>query len=480
MIEERIKNLCQVDYESRIMIMDRGDLDVGIFDCEHFLTGCGYRVIRTVDNEWLRYLYETQIKGTKNKYAVLLTSGQVVPYDIQKAFYQVELSLAALYPRLDPMTLKEYPLDLELIDFSYDDYFGKRKDSRETQAFIKHQAFSKEAITRYLRYAEAFHTMKAKAASSWEDWLRIAKTGAALSYYAAANGNAREDDEANEAFQTFLMDGYQKLSSISSKYTPSILPKTWDLIAKSKTALIVMDGMSLFDFEVFRRSDWPFQYNYGASFALIPTITSVSRQALIAGKYPSQLENPFYLSKEESGFYAAAAEHGFSKNNAYYGRGYEADPGPFARLAVIVINDIDDMVHGQLQGRQGMLQDVQLLSKTGKLQALIRRLMDQGFTVYMTADHGNTECIGTGALKRSGVETETKSRRMIVLKDYGEASEDLRARTIQFPGYYLDKSYQYFICKDKTSFDGPGKQVMTHGGMTIDEVIVPFIRITGE
>ena len=207
MIEERIKNLCQVDYESRIMIMDRGDLDVGIFDCEHFLTGCGYRVIRTVDNEWLRYLYETQIKGTKNKYAVLLTSGQVVPYDIQKAFYQVELSLAALYPRLDPMTLKEYPLDLELIDFSYDDYFGKRKDSRETQAFIKHQAFSKEAITRYLRYAEAFHTMKAKAASSWEDWLRIAKTGAALSYYAAANGNAREDDEANEAFQTCLMDG---------------------------------------------------------------------------------------------------------------------------------------------------------------------------------------------------------------------------------------------------------------------------------
>ena len=127
-----------------------------------------------------------------------------------------------------------------------------------------------------------------------------------------------------------------------------------------------------------------------------------------------------------------------------------------------------------------MLQDVRLLSQSDKLQCLIRRLVKLGFDVYITADHGNTECIGTGALKRTGVETETKSKRMIVLKDFAEISDNLKQRTVKFPGYYLDKNYHYFICKEKTSFDMDGKQVMTHGGMTIDEVIVPFIHITGE
>jgi bisphosphoglycerate-independent phosphoglycerate mutase (AlkP superfamily) len=66
-----------------------------------------------------------------------------------------------------------------------------------------------------------------------------------------------------------------------------------------------------------------------------------------------------------------------------------------------------------------MLQEVTLLSKSRKLQTLINRLIDRGFTVYITADHGNTECTGIGSLKRTGVETETKSKRMIVLKDFG-------------------------------------------------------------
>lgn len=480
MLQERIRKLCALDYESRIMITDREDFCAEIFDYERHLTSCGYMVIRSKDTEWLRFIYETQIKNESTKVAILITDDQYIPYDIRKAFFQVEISLATVFPRLNSSVLRTHSLDIDVIEFSYDEYFGRHQNASDTEVFIEEKAFSKDSIQRYLRYAEAFLDMEVKNASTWEDWVQIAKQSAALSYHAAVNGLQRNDEELNQTFCEFLLDGYQKLSSVTSKKTPSILPKTWDLIAKNKAALIVMDGMSLFDFEVFRRSLWPFHYEYEGSFALIPTITSISRQALIAGKYPSQLDNPFSLSKEESGFYKAAEEHGYPRGKSFYGRGYDADPGPFARLVTIIINDIDDMVHGQLQGRQGMLQDVRLLSQSEKLQGLIRRLMKQGFDVYITADHGNTECIGAGALKRTGVETETKSKRMIVLKDFAEISESLKQRATEFPGYYLDKSYHYFICKEKTSFDADGKQVMTHGGMTIDEVIVPFIHITGE
>ena len=479
-MEERIRKLLSLDYESRIMIMDRDCFGMQIYDYERLLTSSGFTVIRVKNHEWLRFIYESQIKGSDDRYAIISAPDQYVPYDIRKAFYQVEIRLSSLYPRLNQTVLEQYPFDIEAIDYSYDEYYGKSQDYSDTRFFVEQTALSKQTLTRYIRYAEAFLNRDALKADSYEDWIGIARKNATISYYAAATGTYREDEPLNQAFFKFLMDGYQKLSSVTNRKAPSILPKTWDLIAKDKTALIVMDGMSMFDFEVFRRNDWPYRHEYEGSFALIPTITSVSRQSLIAGKYPSQLDNPFTLSREETEFYKAAEAHGFSKNKAYYGRGYDADPGPFARLVTIIVNDIDDMVHGQLQGRSGMLQEVTILSKSRKLQTLINRLIDRGFTVYITADHGNTECTGIGSLKRTGVETETKSKRMIVLKDFGEASEDLKQKTIQFPGYYLNKNYQYFICKDKTSFDARGKTVMTHGGMTVDEVIVPFIKITGE
>ena len=199
---------------------------------------------------------------------------------------------------------------------------------------------------------------------------------------------------------------------------------------------------------------------------------TIDRSVITASGYED-----FLKLMEESGFYNAASEHGYTKQQTFYARGYDALPGPLVRFAAIIINDIDDMVHGQMQGRQGMFNDVTLLAKTGKLQSLICSLLESGFSVYLTADHGNTHCVGGGSIKRTGVETETKSKRMIVLKDFAEVSDDLRDRTIVYPGYYMDKSYQYMICKGDTSFDNKGEDVMTHGGISIEEVIVPFIKI---
>ena len=135
------------------------------------------------------------------------------------------------------------------------------------------------------------------------------------------------------------------------------------------------------------------------------------------------------------------------------------------------------MVHGQFQGRIGMYNDVMLWAKQGKMQALFQRLLEKGFRVFLTSDHGNTHCIGNGNIKKLGVETETKSKRMLVLKDFADVSDELQERTFEYPGHYLDKNYQYRICKDRSSFDNKNEDVMTHGGITLEEVIVPFVEV---
>ena len=78
----------------------------------------------------------------------------------------------------------------------------------------------------------------------------------------------------------------------------------------------------------------------------------------------------------------------------------------------------------------------------------------------------------------TGVEVETKSRRMIVLRNFADkASLIEKYGLIEYPKYYLPKEYDYLICDVGDSFDAKGDDVMTHGGITLDEVVVPFIKI---
>ena len=126
-----------------------------------------------------------------------------------------------------------------------------------------------------------------------------------------------------------------------------------------------------------------------------------------------------------------------------------------------------------------MYNDIKVLADQHRLVDTVKRMIAQRFDVYISADHGNTLCTGMGKLMKTGVETETKSRRMIVLKDFAN-KDSLLAKydnLIEYPGYYMDKQFDYLICGVGDSFDAKGEQVMSHGGITIDEVIVPFIKI---
>lgn len=114
--------------------------------------------------------------------------------------------------------------------------------------------------------------------------------------------------------------------------------------------IVVMDGMSEFDWRIISQSFKGMKYEQSAVFAMVPTSTSVSRQCLLSNKYPSQLMEPWKQSKEKTEF-------------------------------------------------------------------------------------------------------------------------------VEFPKYYLSKEYDYLICDIGESLDAKGEDVMTHGGLSIDEVVVPFITI---
>lgn len=472
---ERVKRLLAIGTQHRIMVYDLENLGSKV-DYVGMLSGLGYRVVEYSDVEGFRYVYETELKTTDIRCAIIVRKELYLPYDIRQAFHEVVLSMQNVFPRLASDVLHNYMADIDLVSYTYDSVpFA----FAETKQKMDDVVFAPMNVRGFIDAEESVLIAMAQQAGGYADWIEVAKKNARLEFYAAQIGHERDQSILNNHFKNFILTRYQGLSGVVDKQVPPILPKVLDMVAGDRVALIVADGMSLFDFEVMTRYLQPFEYEYGASFALIPTTTSISRQCLLSGKYPQELENPFSLAKEESGFYEAMLSRDYTAKQVLYVRGYDAEVGDFTRFAAIVINDIDDIVHGQKQGRQGMYRDIELLAQKERLQGLIKRLMSKGFTVYLTADHGNTACMGMGSIRRLGVEVHTKSRRMMVFKSFAEVIPEVNERMFQYPGYYLNKEYRYYICKDNTSFDNKDAVVMTHGGISIEEVVVPFIKFKG-
>lgn len=332
----------------------------------------------------------------------------------------------------------------------------------------------------YLKKTAASLLEKTKSVSQYSDWFTIAEEKAQLDVMAVQYDIDVDTQEINRLFQRYALGQFGKLSQNIDKASPVLVSKAMDYMHghSDKFIVIVMDGMSEFDWKIISSSFVGQPYEKASMFAMIPSTTSVSRQCLLSGKYPSQLLEPWKQSKEKAEFINCAKSLGYSDSQIGYERGYDARFDSFVRCGAVIINDVDDMVHSQHQGRLGMFNDITVLAKQKKLLEMTQRFLAAGYDVYITSDHGNTTCTGLGKLMGTGVEVETKSRRMIVLKDFANKDGLIeKYGLIEYPKYYLPKEYDYLICDAGVSFDANGDDVMTHGGITLDEVVVPFIKI---
>jgi len=479
MISDKILTLIGAEYEKRILVYDFQLLFQKI-DYISRLKSFGFQVYYYKNSELLRLLYDDKIRYSTDKWVIIVGRKGYIPYDIMESMYEANISYEKVYPYLNSDVIKDHIVDLNLIDFAYEDIYSDISSIKETESYIVDGVYSKKNLIKYCN--EIIEQIRRENIANFdiEKWFSIADRKALVEYYAAMADDTVDTSFIEEAFKDYLFREYKYLSGTNRIDYPVILSKVLEFITKGlpKVALIVMDGMSLFDFNVMSRYWKDIEYESYHSFALIPTTTSVSRQCLLSGKMPIELINPFSLSHEEKEFSESAKKIGYQENQIQYARGYDADINIRTKCLSLIINDIDDLVHSQLQGRVGMLKSIKYLAEQGKVQNLIKRLHFEGFQVYITADHGNTLCTGIGRVAGTGIEVETKSKRMMVLKSFAETENIKQNKNmIEYPGTYLSKDYQYLVCNTGESLDDRGAIVMTHGGVSIDEVIVPFIKI---
>lgn len=466
-------------YSQKMLLIDTDNLQSATNYCEYFETQ-GFQIIRYEDDLHLRAQHEDDIYNDE-KVLIIAHEEDYIPYDIRRRFTVFNVTLHALFPNLNTAAIREEKeINYDLLSIAYKNNFDKLTSSAATKDFIKNVVNSKGTVQNYLQSLIFQLNTQANNAKTYHDWMIVSTIKSTIDVVATEYDIYTKTSHINDLFVNWVLNNYGKLSAVNDSHSPVIISRTMEFIKErsDKFVIVVMDGMSEFDWKILSNGFNGMHYDKANMFAMIPTTTSISRQCLLSNKFPSQLEEPWKQSKEKNEFFDCAISLGYTEKQIGYERGYDAEFSSFVKCAAVIINEIDDTVHGQQHGRIGMFSDINIIKKQAKLVALVKRLLSKGFDVYITADHGNTLCTGDGRLMGTGVETETKSRRMIVLKEYADKEKLIEQyNMIEYPKYYLNKDFDYLICAPGRSFDVKDETVMSHGGITVDEVIIPFITI---
>jgi hypothetical protein len=147
-------------------------------------------------------------------------------------------------------------------------------------------------------------------------------------------------------------------------------------------------------------------------------------------------------------------------------------------VAGIVVDTVDEIVHGAVLGKRGIANQIENWCDSGFVDRLFELLLAKGFDVYLTADHGNVEAIGQGRPKQ-GVAAEMRGERVRTYRNEALAaeSEAVCLGTYRMETTGLPANYVVLYAGGRSAFTLQGEQSVVHGGLSIEELLVPFIKI---
>lgn len=263
--------------------------------------------------------------------------------------------------------------------------------------------------------------------------------------------------------------------------------------------LLVLDGLSLSDWQVImpvwvkRNENWKIKTEI--LLPQVPTITSISRYALISGLLPADFADDMgHCLPEPRAWELFWSREGISQSACKLlalsiDRGVDQLPelqNPQVKFWCLIENTPDELAHNATLGAADQQSSLRLwLNPTHDqnsmaLEKLIDSSLDLGFSVFIASDHGHVEATGFGQ-PSEGLLAQTRGKRARI---YSDRLAALRVQAA-FPDTILwhndgvlPDQMAVLMPVGRNAFTLNGEIVVTHGGISIEEAIVPFIQIT--
>lgn len=283
----------------------------------------------------------------------------------------------------------------------------------------------------------------------------------------------------NEQFLGFLRSSYVNIvsSTCGSKY-PRIVTQVLPFISKQadeKSALVVVDGMNYWQALLLTRSleeHLNVRTKYDCIYAWLPSVTELSRQAIFRGDIPlvEYDQSPASEGKLWREFWG---EKGVPAFQLYYQHsGDIAEELSVKRLGYVVV-DLDEKMHAS-DNYMYLYDATKRWVAEEEVVGSIRHLIDGGYKVYITTDHGNIEATAYRNLDSRDKLGAKRSYRHITLPK----EADKAIFESQYEGHLVqvDSASKTYYAKEKEAFTSK-ERCVTHGGAHWLEVLIPFITI---
>jgi len=338
------------------------------------------------------------------------------------------------------------------------------------------------------------------------DWIIFATRWAELSalvhcfHSPSHQSHLREiSRKVNATFSHWLSIHYPTLINLPPTnpamvhHVPRHLARDIEGSCHKRVALIVVDGLSLDQWVTVRKHlETHIQeivIQESSTFAWIPTLTSVSRQSIFSGKPPMYFSQTIHSTEAESTLWQQFwLSNGLSKHEIVFRRGlgqgnYKDDFSSLnlsdrTKVIGLVIDTVDKIMHGMQLGSRGMHNQIRQWMEQGYLVSTISELLDLGFDVSLTSDHGNTECVGYGRPSEGAI-AELRGLRARVYPTHELRSRVATIYTFarEWQPFGLPENYYPLLVSGHEAFGVTAETYVGHGGISIDEVIVPWVKL---
>ncbi len=344
----------------------------------------------------------------------------------------------------------------------------------------------------------------------WEQWQAVARAWAELTALrydpdiplssVQRKKYQQLQSKLDVAFLTWLRQRYAPLGS-QRLPTPHHVHHVPHYIAyqrrqgkANRVGLLILDCLALADWILIssvwraRHPDWHFEEHL--LLAQVPTITAISRQALVSGLRPADFAATLDSNRAEPGQWATF----------WAGEGLRADACPHIHLTLdrdeppveadsartcalcLIVNKIDDMVHDATLGSRDFQASlcVWLEEYSRQVEEVIAGLLARGFAVYLTSDHGHVEARGLGQ-PSEGLTVDTRGKRARIYSDWRAAvnvQQGFSETILWGQDGLLPDDVWVLMPKERSAFVTVNEIVVAHGGPTLDEMVVPLVTIT--
>lgn len=420
----------------------------------------------------LRLMFELKYKtDTDCKYCFIVEDNfQILP-DIRQCSNFVTLNLSDFFPAYHKPTVASASLDV--IQKLYDRVQVKTLNKTETKTLIEQLEEQRDPMDAILKKLSWI------AGDDLEEKLVELNECIVESLEKDGFGKIeKEIDRINSEWQKGIEERYfGKISSSflsAPSYVGNVLNHIQANYKNDKVALVVVDGMSFWQYLTLKKS-LPSSLKIQDShiYSWIPSITMLSRQAIFRGGVPIRdyKQNP---QNEEKLWFDYWKGHGFRDDEI----GYEFNVlgescGTSKRLAYVTVK-LDEKMHASENYR-----DLYSLTKNWASSFVndIERLINNGYKVFLTTDHGNVEAKGWRRLtpqeKVYLYGDESRGKRHLIYDDANGMDELYNQMDHDNVWRYED----WIVWRNRESFSSKGCQEITHGGCHFLEVLAPFIKI---